>query len=405
MKERGMYLDLWRDLSRHKAMVFLAGPRQAGKTTLAHMIARSFANRAYFNWDLFENKRLLMDKPSFFQDIQRKDGSTPLVVFDEIHKYRRWKNYLKGVYDQFANEYKFLVLGSGRLNLFQKGGDSLAGRYFLCTLWPFTLAELAEGRRSFQEFIRHPLAVPDGVRSSETIWRQLAQCSGFPEPYLAGRETFYRRWSNNYRQQLIREDIRNLTDIKNIDDVEMLYALLPTKVGSPLSMDSLARDVQVSFNSVRNWLTVFESFFLTFRLAPWMQKISRAIVKEKKLYFYDYARIASPPERFENMVAVELLRAVSNWNDFGFGDFTLHYIRNKEGEEVDFLIARDHVPMLLVESKFSDDTLSKSLAKFQARLNIPAVQLVNRPGVYKIQKPQRQNLLIVTASRWLTGLP
>lgn len=405
MQDRRLYTDLWRDLSRHKAMVFLAGPRQAGKTTLARIIARSFPNQSYLNWDLSEHKRLLVERPSFFEGIQRKDSSPPLVVFDEIHKYRRWKNYLKGISDQFAGAYKFLVLGSGRLNLFQKGGDSLAGRYFLFTLWPFTLAELAGCRRPFREFVRDPLIVLDDVKRAGDIWERLSRYSGFPEPYLTGRETFYRRWARKYHQQLIREDIRNLTEIKHIDDVELLFALLPTRVGSPLSMDSLARDVQVSFNSIRNWLTVFESFFLTFRIGPWRQRISRAIVKEKKLYFYDYGGIPSPPARFENMVAVELLRGVSNWHEWGWGDFTLHYVRNKEGEEVDFLIARDHVPMLLVECKWSDDAVSKSLMRFQAQLNVPAVQVVNRPGVYHIQRHQQQRLLVMTASRWLAGLP
>ena len=405
MMDRQLYMDLWQELASHKAMVFLVGPRQAGKTTLARMIARGFPNQVYFNWDLVTNKRLLIEKPTFFEQLDRKDKTTPLVIFDEIHKYRKWKNYLKGVYDQFSDGYKFLVLGSGRLDMFQKGGDSLAGRYFQFNLWPFTVAELAGTRRPFAEFIKDPQHVLKEERETQSLWSRLADLSGFPEPYLSGTETVYRRWSRNYHRQLIRQDIRNTTDIKNIDETEVLFSLLPSKVGSPLSVESLARDLQVSYKAVRSWLAVFESFFMTFRITPWTRKIARAITKERKLYLYDYAAIPDPPARFENMVAIELLRAVSNWNDLGWGDFSLHYVRNKEKEEVDFLVAQNAKPLFLVECKFSDEAVSKGLLKFQTMLSIPAVQLVDRPGLYKIRSNGKQQVLVVTASRWLAGLP
>ena len=405
MMDRQLYMDLWQELASHKAMVFLVGPRQAGKTTLARMIARGFPNQVYFNWDLVTNKRLLIEKPTFFEQLDRKDKTTPLVIFDEIHKYRKWKNYLKGVYDQFSDGYKFLVLGSGRLDMFQKGGDSLAGRYFQFNLWPFTVAELAGTRRPFAEFIKDPQHVLKEERETQSLWSRLADLSGFPEPYLSGTETVYRRWSRNYHRQLIRQDIRNTTDIKNIDETEVLFSLLPSKVVIALSVESLARDLQVSYKAVRSWLTVFESFFMTFRITPWTRKIARAITKKRKLYLYDYAAIPDPAARFENMVAIELLRAVSNWNDLGWGDFSLHYVRNKEKEEVDFLVAQNAKPLFLVECKFSDEAVSKGLLKFQTMLSIPAVQLVDRPGLYKIRSNGKQQVLVVTASRWLAGLP
>lgn len=404
MRERLPYQAIWRELSAEKAMVFLAGPRQAGKTTFARSIARGFPNHVYFNWDLVTHKRLLLEKPTFFQELDRTDASVPLVVLDEIHKYRRWKNYLKGVYDQFHADYKFLVLGSGRLNLFQRGGDSLAGRYFPFTLWPFTLGELSRGKISFEEFLGNPLHLGSDASSGET-WAQLSALTGFPEPFSSGKEAFYRRWSKAYHSQLVREDIRNATEIRRIDETEILFDLLPSKVGSPLSMDSLARDLQVSFNSIRDWLDVFESFFLTFRLSPWTRKISRAITKEKKLYLFDYAAIDSPAARFENMVALELLRAVSNWTEHGRGDFGLHYLRNKEKEEVDFLITKNRAPFLLVEAKLSEEQAAPSLLRFQSRLEVPAVQLVNKPKVFKLLANQRQRLLVGSAADWLAGLP
>lgn len=403
--KRELYHRIWKELSEEKPMVFLAGPRQSGKTTFARMVSSEFTNSVYFNWDLVTNKRLLIEKPTFFEEINRKNNSVPLIVFDEIHKYKKWKNYLKGIYDEFSDHYKFLVLGSGRLNVFQKGGDSLAGRYFLFTLWPFTLAELGQRRRAFAEFIKNPLEAENPDKFTDKIWEQLSRVGGFPEPYLSGKETFYRKWSASYGQQLIREDIRNMTTIKDIDSMEILFSLLPSKIGSPLSMASLSRDIQVSFNSVRDWLEIFESFFLVFRIPSWGRKISRAIIKEKKLYLYDYAHIPNEPKKFENMVALELWRAVSNWNDLGLGDFGLHYVRNKEKEEVDFLITNDHNPFLLVEAKLSDEIASKSLLKFQSALSVPAVQLVNKTGVHKIISNDKEQSLIITASRWLSTLP
>lgn len=405
MLDRTLYRRVWDEISQEKSMVFLAGPRQSGKTTLARRIASTFANSIYFNWDLIANKKLLIEKPTFFEEANRKDASIPLVILDEIHKYKKWKNYLKGIYDEFAGRYKFLVLGSGRLNVFQKGGDSLAGRYFMFTLWPLTLAELGKCRRPFDAFMKNPLEPGQEDEFLEKIWTKIFRLSGFPEPYLSGKETVYRRWSNSYGRQLIREDIRNMTEVKDIDSIEVLFSLLSSKIGSPVSMASLARDVQVSFNSIRHWLEVFESFFLIFRIASWEKRISRAITKEKKLYLYDFANVPSESAKFENAVALELWRAISTWNDLGLGNFGLHYVRNKQKEEVDFLIVEGGLPKLLIEAKLSDGGISKNLLKFQSVLNVPAAQLVNKPGIYKKVSSHKQGTLLITASRWLATLP
>jgi hypothetical protein len=209
------------------------------------------------------------------------DTSVPLIIFDEIHKYKDWKNYLKGVYDEFREEFKFLISGSGRLDIYQKGGDSLAGRYYLFHLFPFTIAELGGMNRPFEEFMSDPLHIT--MKKSDTlkdIWRQLSTLSGFPEPYLSGRETTYRRWSNTYTRQLVREDIRDLTDIKSVQDIETLYTLLPSKIGSPLSANSLADTIRVSYNTVRSWLDILERFYLTFSIPTWTGRVARAIQKE-----------------------------------------------------------------------------------------------------------------------------
>ena len=405
MINRPLYLEIWKDLARAKSMIFLSGPRQSGKTTLAKQIAKTYKDSFYFNWDSSADKTMLIKKPEFFEDMGRQGAGKPLVIFDELHKYRKWKNYLKGTFDKFNERYQFLVSGSGRLNVFQKGGDSLAGRYFQFYLWPLTLSELAGKRLSFQSFMQNPLQFIESNHETARIWMQLAKLSGFPEPYLSGEESIYLRWSKNYRQVLIREDIRQTTEIKNLDEVEVLYSLLPGRVGSPLSVASLARDLQISPTTALVWIKTFESLYLAFFIKPWTQKITRAVKKERKLYLFDYAEIPDPAAKFENMAALELLRAVSNWNDLGFGRFDLHFLRNRAKEEVDFLISKDHQPLLLIEAKLSDGNVSKNLLKFQTMLDVPAVQLVQDTDTCRLISNGNQQVLIAAATRWLALLP
>ena len=406
MESRDLYVNIWRELAAEKSMVFLAGPRQSGKTTLAHIISRSFTNTLYFNWDIAEHRTRLIGNPTFFEAVERKDSSTPLIIFDEIHKYKEWKNYLKGVYDQFHESYQFLVSGSGRLDIYQKGGDSLAGRYYLFHLWPFTVAELGRRNIPIDDWLIEPLKISlEEKEKPREIWSHLSTLSGFPEPYLSGRSTTYRRWTNSYSQQLIREDVRDLTGIKSIGDMELLYILLPSKVGSPISVPSLAGDLRVSYNSVRSWLSIFERFFLIFSIGPWTHKIARAIQKERKIYLFDSPKIEEPSARFENIVALELWRAVTSWNDMGYGSFSLHFIKNKEQQEVDFLIAKQRKPFLLVEAKLTDTEASSALKKFQRALNIPAVQLVEESDGYRFFSNEGQSILVAPAYQWLSQLP
>ncbi len=406
MEKRTPYIKVWKELSAEKAMIFLAGPRQAGKTTLAKLVAESFSNQLYWNWDIPDHRRMFLENPSFFTAVSRRDSTRPFIIFDEIHKFRDWKNYLKGVYDQFSGEYQFLISGSGRLDLYQKGGDSLAGRYFLFHLFPFTMAEISDANRSLSDFTKNPLDINmKDSKKREENWRQLSELSGFPEPFLSGRKTTYRRWSNTYSRQLIREDIRDLTEIKSVGDVETLYTLLPSKIGSPLSAVSLAETLRVSYNTVKNWLDVLERFYLVFSIPTWTGKIARAIQKEKKYYLWDYSRIENQAARFENMVACDLWRAVTLWTDLGLGNFSLHFIKDKEKREVDFLIAKDGKPALLVETKLSEKQPAKALIAFQSKLGVPAVQLNDTGDSFQMIPNGQAHILVAPACHWLAGLP
>ncbi|MBN1418224.1 MAG: ATP-binding protein [Planctomycetes bacterium] len=406
MIERPLYTAAWDELSAEKAMVFIAGPRQVGKTTLAEAIGRAFPNRLHLNWDVESDRARILKAPYFFAEMPRRDASPPLVVFDEIHKRRGWKAYLKGVYDRFGREFRFLVTGSGRLDTYQRGGDSLAGRYLLFHLWPFTLAELAGRRVSIDSFRADPLGVIAGdLGSLEKTWRRLASSSCFPEPYVAARPASYRRWSSTYSSQIVREDIRDLTGIRAIGDLETLFVLLPERVGSPLSITSLAEDLEVAYNTVRSWLDAFERFYLVFTITPWTRRVVRAIHKERKTYLFDHALIEDPAPRFENMVALELFRAVELWSDLGHGRFSLHYVKNKEQDEVDFLIADGRRPILLVEAKRADPQVSRALRKFQDQLGVPAVQLLDEGDSFRTVPNGAKTILVAPAWMWLPRLP
>jgi uncharacterized protein len=406
MIPRPIYTALWQELAAEKAMVFMAGPRQAGKTTLAKAIAGDFANHIYFNWDVLTDRRKMQQDPYFFENAERSDHTTPIVIFDEIHKHKNWKNYLKGAYDKCGDEYRFLVTGSGRLDAYRRSGDSLAGRYVLFHLWPLTLAELVDRRTNLDAFLADPLdVVLDKGGVAENAWQRLAQFSGFPEPYVSARATSYRRWSRDYHAQLIREDIRDMTGIKAVADVEMLFSMLPERVASPLSIPNLAGDLEVSYNTVKNWLTVLERFYLVFSLEPWTRKVARAVRKARKVYLFDYAAIEDPAKRFENMVALELFRAVTSWNDLGYGPFGLHFIRNQKKEEVDFLLTRKRRPLLLIETKSADMQVEAKLTRFQKQLGVPAVHLVDGGKKFIKLTAGEQDVLVAPAHMWLPRLP
>ncbi len=409
METRLLYQRLWQDLVAEKSMIFISGPRQVGKTTLVRdIISPVHPNAIYFNWDIVDSKKTLIHDPYFFQSMDVDGPGRPLVILDEIHKYRLWKNYLKGVYDKFQGRFAFAVLGSGRLDTVKRAGDAMTGRFWEMHLFPFTVAEIAGGRLRVDEFFEDPFSVPDAVDAAEStrIWENLFRTGGFPEPFLSGKETTWRRWSANYGRQIIRDDMRSLADIKLVDDIETLFSLLPMKVGSPLSINNLAGDIQVSFPAVKSWLELFDHFYLTFRISPWTQKISRAILKEKKLYLFDYRLVPDAAARFENMVALELLRAVRSWNEWGWGNYGLHYLRNKEKKEIDFLLTNDRRPILLIETKLTDATPAPALREYQAILNVPAIQLVHTPGtVRRVFEDKHGKLGVFSAARWLAALP
>lgn len=322
------------DLQRK--MVFLCGPRQVGKTTLA--LGLPGAREGYLNWDVPEHRERIL---------RRELPPGDLWVFDEIHKYRAWRNTLKGLYDTPGRRARILVTGSASLDYYRYSGDSLQGRYHLLHLHPLSVAEL--GLRSLEEL--------DG----------LLRLGGFPEPYFSGSEVEARRWSREYRNLLVREEITQLEQLKDLGNLELLMLRLPQLVGAPLSVNAVREDLQVSHRTVENWLTVLERLFAIFRLPPLGSPRVRAIKKAAKHYHFDWSVVPDDGARFENLVACHLLKWVHHQQDLQGLDLELRYFRDVDGREVDFVIVERGEPRLAVECKLSAGPLDRNLIYLKER--------------------------------------
>lgn len=405
MLKRNIKKLLEKVVLEYNKMAFISGPRQAGKTTLAEDFQKSFEQSGYLNWDVISDQKTIVKDPYFFEKLDRNPNKPFLLILDEIHKYAKWKGYLKGCFDKYHEGFRFVVTGSGRLDLFKKGGDSLLGRYFGVPLFPLSLGELSEKLPSFEEFCEntknfHP---QNGNRKN---YQQLFSFSGFPEPFLKADQNFYNLWFSERKKLLIREDIRDASKIREISLLETLSHLIPDKIGSPLSINSLREDVGVAFETVREWVGLLAQFYYLFQISPFTRSIARTLKKEPKVYLFDWVEVVDEGARFENMVALHLYKAVNIWQAMGEGKIKLHYLRDKEKREVDFVIAKNEKPVLLVECKSNDSSPSANLIYFQEKLNLPVCfQLVHREGVLRKIKVKSGDLYIVSADQWLNLLP
>lgn len=401
--KRNIYTDQWKELNKDGKMVFITGPRQAGKTTLAKSIAEHYSNSIYYNYDTAP-ERILLD-PNFFENINRRDETIPLVILDEIHKYKNWKSYLKGKYDEFSDDFDFIITGSGRMEMFQKKGDALTGRFVSMRLFPLTLREFSKGS-DIEKFKLGPLntLISRKQGNTEEIKNSMLEYSPFPEPFLKADKRFYKRWYRTYINQIILQDIIDMTSIRQTKLIESLIRIMPERICSPLQYASLSKLLQVSIPTIKEWLNVLEQFFVVFSIMPFTE-ISRALVKDRKYYMFDYGSINDAGAKFENFVALELMRFAVYWNCTGEGEFELRYLKNKEQQEIDFVLMLDGKPILLIEAKNSEETVSKSVYKFQDKLNIPAIQLVNKPDIYRKKKNGKNYIYIISGAQFLSNLP
>ena len=328
-------------------MIFVGGPRQVGKTTFALSLLGGNQNEsspAYLNWDALADRENII--------AGRLPAGQVRIILDEIHKYAQWRNLIKGMFDKNKSSVSFIITGSARLDYYRKGGDSLQGRYHYYRLHPFSTTEC-------------------NVRPDKALVEQLLRFGGFPEPFLKAEDRFHRRWMREHSDRIIHEDLRDLEHVREVSMLELLLHHLPACVGSPLSVNSLSKLLQVAHETVEHWLAIFERLYVSYRILPFGAKRIRAVRKEKKLYFWDWSRVENPGARFENMVAGHLLKYGHFIEDTQGHVMELRYIRDTDKREVDFVVLRDGHAEFAVECKSGERTVSPACRYFRERTEIP----------------------------------
>lgn len=382
--------------------LFLSGPRQVGKTTIAKEFLRKAPSSKYLNWDNLDHRELILKGPAaVVQDLplQTLVNQKPVICFDEIHKFKNWKGFLKGFIDTYQDDLQTLVTGSARLDVFNKSGDSLMGRYFLYRVHPLSVSEL------INPILRtHLIGKPQKIE--DDVFETLLTFGGFPDPFIRAEKRYYRRWQNLRHQQFFQEDLRDLSNIHELSLLEVLSTLLKRQVGQLVNYTNLAQKVRVSDQTIRRWVSVFEALYFCFSIQPWSHNIARSLLKEPKIYLWDWSLVEDKGQRVENFIASHLLKAIHFWNDSGFGNFGLYFLRTKDQKEVDFLVTKEERPWLMVEVKSSGaEPLSPNLLFFQTQLNAPHVLQVAIDVPYVEQDCfSQQKPMIVPAKTFLSQL-
>jgi uncharacterized protein len=389
-------------LEEHQQMVFLSGPRQAGKTTVS-LMAKEFSNQLfYLNWDNIDHRKIILDgveAVADFAELNVLAKYSPIIVFDEIHKYGKWKTFLKGFFDTYKKRSKIIVTGSSRLEIYKKGGDSLMGRYFTYRLHQLSLAELRH-TETLKKRIRQPF------NDKDNNIKRLFKNGGFPEPYLKNDPRFLNRWKRSRHDQLFQEDIRDLSRIQEMGQIEILAEILKHQATQLTNYSKIANKINTSPDTVRRWIKVLQSFYYCFTIRPWSKNIPRSLIKEPKMYLWDWVDIEDEGMRIENLIASHLLKTVHFWTDTGMGQYDLWFIRDKEKREVDFLVSENGKPWFLVEVKSSlKNNLSKNLIYFHDKVKAKhAFQVVFNMDYVDKDCFIYENPIIVPARTFLSQL-
>lgn len=347
-------------LADYKQMVFVSGPRQVGKTTISEAIATT-----YLSWDDEDVRRAIQSGQRALAEkfgLDKASSQRQTVVFDELHKYSRWKQFLKGFYDLYGKRFGIVATGSARMDVYKKGGDSMMGRYFPYRMHPLSVAELLDVSLPPESLVRGPRKLADEE------WNALLRFGGFPDPFVNRNPRFSRRWNSLRFEQLTKTDMRDLTRIGELDQLSSLAEILSSRSGEQLVYKSLGCDLGIDEKTVKKWIKALRHLYFGFEVRPWFRNVENSIRKMPKWYMRDWSNVSDPGNRAETFVACHLLKAVEGWTDLGYGDFSLGYLRDKSRREVDFVVVRDEVPWFLVEVKKGDESLSDSLGFFKNRL-------------------------------------
>jgi predicted AAA+ superfamily ATPase len=374
-----------------RQMRFIAGPRQSGKTTIArNKLEKEGTPGLYYNWDSRLLRKRYRDETDIIENdiLPIKQGKKVWVCFDEIHKMPKWKNMLKDFFDTHEDRVNFIVTGSARLDVMRRAGDSLAGRYFMFRLNPLMAAEAAG--REYGHVMPEAAAgktiekLISNSREEEGIIDGFMNKSCFPEPFLAPNAASSAKWHDNYFELLAKEELRDISAIRDLETVSTLLHLLPARVGAPLSLESLRQDLEINHATVKNYMNYLGLTYAVFTLQPFFNNVKRAVKKEKKAYFYDYYFIDNKGYRFENLVALELKSRVDLWNDSAADRYELCYVRNRDRKETDFLVTKNKKPYFHCEAKFSEENIENHHKINSAALgDIPFVQIIRKKGVIK----------------------
>ena len=358
-------------------MVFLGGPRQVGKTTLAlNLLEGGSENHpAYLSWDVVASRKALLQ------------GALPsgqsLVILDEIHKYKGWRNLVKGFYDSSKSHTRFLITGSARLDHYRRGGDSMQGRYHYHRLHPFSLYEISN----------------NPTRSDVD---HLLQFGGFPEPFLKGNTRHWKRWQRERQSRVIQDDLISLEHVKEVSQLDLLAHSLPDRVGSPLSVNNLRQDLSVAFETADRWINILENLYVCFRIRPHGLPQLRAVKKERKLYMWDWSLCENPAARFENLVASHLLKHCHAREDSQGDRVELRFVRDSQGRELDFVVIENDKPAFAVECKTGEQKLSRSVSYFAERTDIPRFYQVHMgTRDYEVAQYNARVLPLATFARLL----
>ncbi|MBI2027764.1 MAG: ATP-binding protein [Deltaproteobacteria bacterium] len=386
----------WIEKLATNKFLFLTGPRQVGKTTLGLQWTKK-NNGSSLNWDIPEDREKILEN-IFTKRIHSIQHN--YLLLDEIHKYQRWKAALKGLFDRKVENLHLVITGSAKMDTYQKGGDSLLGRYEYLRIYPLTIGELSHC--TFKKPPENWRNLKLQTHDEESMMQKLESLSGFPEPYLSNDLLKYNRWSTLRRSNLIRQDLRDISDVRFITLVDHLTLLLKDRIGAPLSLNSLRQDIQIGFDTVSHWIELLERLYYLFRISPFSKKIQRSLSKEKKAYLLDWAQIKDSASRFENLIACHLLKSIHFWKDLGYGDYELNYFRDKDKREIDFIITLDRRPIVAIECKFNSDEISSSFFQWKKYYpKVPCYQLIRKPGVSHLAP---SGIHIVSAGRFLNAL-
>jgi len=362
-----IYQDIiYQNLKTFSQMAFLVGPRQVGKTTIAKQIQSNFKESVYLNFDIVKDREKILSGQSFIENIFPTNvlrEEQPLVIFDEIHKYSKWKNYIKGFYDVYKDYFKIIVTGSARLDVYQSGGDSLMGRYFHYHIHPLSVRELLSQDRTTDNDFCEPIEI------SDNDFQRLFKYGGFPDLYMNQSDQFSNLWQAARFKQLIYEDIRSIAKLQEIYSLEVLAEILKSQAGQMLNFSNIAKKIAVTSQTISRWVSILDRFYYCFTIRPWFKNVTRSLIKEPKIYLWDWSLVENEGAKIENFVALHLLKFANFCTDLGIGKFELFYLRDLDKHEVDFLITKNNNPYLMVESKASELHISKSLIDFAEKLN------------------------------------